>query len=54
MTDEQIMNHYEVLKRIFGSSLPNPEHQPAVFAYHVKLYRYFHQQEYDKINEAKP
>lgn len=43
MTDEQAMDIYEDMRRIYGDALPNPDHSPILFAYYVKLYRYYHQ-----------
>lgn len=52
MTDEQIMEHFENLKKIYGDKLPDPEHQPVLFAYYVKLYKYYHREEYDNVQAA--
>jgi hypothetical protein len=49
MTDKQIMEHYENLKRIFGDGLPDPDHQPILFAYYVKLYKTYHKEEYEHV-----
>ncbi len=41
MTDQEILYHYERMKKIYPD-LPDPEHEPIRFAYYVKLYRYYH------------
>jgi hypothetical protein len=38
MTDEQLEKIMEDLIRIYGDELPNPDHQPMVFSYLLKLY----------------
>ena len=44
MTDTQLEKHYEKLKEIYGDALPHPDHNPILFAYYVKLYKYYHRQ----------
>jgi hypothetical protein len=40
MTEEQILNVYQELVRIYGDTLPNFEHEPIQFAYLLKLHLY--------------
>lgn len=42
MTDEEVLRIYENMVHIYGDKLPNPEHEPMVFSYFVKLYKYYH------------
>ena len=41
MTDEEALSFYNELVEHFGDNLANFEHQPKIFAYQVKLYRYY-------------
>ena len=43
VTDQQALDIYEDMKKIYGDALPHPDHHPILFAYYVKLYRYYHQ-----------
>jgi hypothetical protein len=38
MTDEQLEKIMADLIEIYGDELPNPDHQPMVFSYLLKLY----------------
>jgi hypothetical protein len=49
MTDKQIMEHFENMKRIYGDALPDPEHNPVLFAYYVKMYKTYHKEEYEQV-----
>jgi hypothetical protein len=42
MTDQEIVEHYERMKEIYGEALPDMDHCPASFAFAVKMYKYFH------------
>ena len=42
MTDSEVLELYEEMKKIYGENLPDPEHEPRQFAYFVKLYKYYH------------
>lgn len=41
MTDEEVIKFYDELKAWYGDSLANFEHHPRIFAYQVKLYKYY-------------
>jgi hypothetical protein len=41
MTNEQLELIGRELERIYGDSLPNPEHCPREFSYILKLYMYY-------------
>ena len=41
MTDEEILKAYKEMVTEFGDKLPNPDHYPRIFAYYVKLYKYY-------------
>ena len=43
MSDDEALEMYEGMKRTFGNALPHPDHYPILFAYYVKLYKYYHQ-----------
>jgi len=43
VTDQQALDIYEDMKKIYGDALPHPDHHPTLFTYYVKLYRYYHQ-----------
>jgi len=45
MNDDEVLEHYERMKEIFGDDLPDPEHEPIRFAYYVKIYKYYHPKE---------
>ena len=49
MTDEKIMEHFEKMKEIYGEAVPNPDHNPVLFAYYVKMYKTYHKEEYDHV-----
>jgi hypothetical protein len=38
MTEEQLEKIMNGLIRIYGDTLPNPDHQPILFSYLLKLY----------------
>ena len=38
MTEEQLEKIMNGLIRIYGDALPNPDHQPILFSYLLKLY----------------
>ncbi len=38
MTNEEILNRYEILKEVFGDKLPNPANYPKQFIYFWALY----------------
>ena len=38
MSNEQLEKIIKDLIRIYGDELPNPDHQPMVFSYLLKLY----------------
>ena len=40
MTDEEVLNKYEEMQKMFDN-LPNPIHEPKRFAAYVKMYKYF-------------
>lgn len=42
MTDQEIVEHYERMKEIYGEALPDMDHCPASFAFVVKMYKYFY------------
>lgn len=42
MSDEEVVRIYNDMLVIYGDKLPNPEHEPMVFSYYVKLYKYYH------------
>lgn len=42
MSDEEVLRIYNHMVAIYGSRLPNPEQEPIVFSYFVKLYKYYH------------
>ena len=44
MTDQEALDMYEEMKKVYGNALPHPDHQPILFAYYVKLYKYYHHQ----------
>ena len=52
MTDDVVIGHYEKMKSIYGDALPDPEQEPVRFAYYVKLYKYYHREEYDHVQIA--
>lgn len=41
MTDKEIEDFYNELVEHYGDSLANFEHYPRIFAYQVRLYRYY-------------
>jgi len=41
MSDEEVLKFYEELMEFYGDKLANFEHYPRMFAYQVKLYRYY-------------
>lgn len=41
MTDTEIKQAYEEMLTMFGDKLPNPDHCPKLFAYYVKLFKYY-------------
>lgn len=41
MSDEEALDFYKKLQEYYGKSLANFEHYPKIFAYQVKLYRYY-------------
>ena len=41
MTDKEALAFYEELKKYYGDQLANFEHYPKIFAYQVKLYKYY-------------
>ena len=41
MTDEEALAFYEELVEHYGDKLANFEHYPKIFAYQVRLYRYY-------------
>jgi len=41
MTEEYILNFYKELEEHYGDKLANFEHYPRIFAYQVKLYKYY-------------
>jgi len=43
VTDQQALDIYEDMKKIYGDALPHPDNHPILFAYYVKLYKYYHQ-----------
>ena len=49
MTDEKVLKHYEELKRIYGDEVPNPDHNPILFQFYVKIYKYYHREEYERV-----
>ena len=42
MTNDEIMNVWNEMVKIYGDKLPNPEQQPIQFAYFLKLYNFYH------------
>jgi hypothetical protein len=42
MTDEQALEIYENMKRIYGENLPDPDHEPIRFKYYYTLYKKYH------------
>ena len=44
MTDQEALDMYEEIKKVYGDALPHPDHHPIMFAYYVKLYKYYHKQ----------
>lgn len=53
VVNSKLVKHFENLENIFGESLPNPEQEPHRFSYYVKLYRYFDNELYMKVeNES--
>lgn len=42
MTDEEIINYYNIMRVVYGDELPDPDHEPIRFAYFVKLFKYYH------------
>lgn len=42
MTDQEIMEHFEKMQEIYGDALPNPDHNPILFAFYVKMYKFYH------------
>ena len=44
MTDQEALKMYEEMKEVYGDALPHPDHNPILFAYYVKLYKYYHRQ----------
>jgi hypothetical protein len=42
MTDQEALDMYKDMERIYGNALPDPEHSPILFAYYVKLYKFYH------------
>lgn len=52
-TDEEIINVWNDLVRIYGDDLPDPEHCPNEFAYRLKLYYYERVlNEFNKTNQT--
>ena len=49
MTDDQIMKHYEMMLEIYGDEVPHPDHNPILFQFYVKMYKYYHREEYDNV-----
>jgi hypothetical protein len=43
MSDNEALEMYEEMKRIYGDALPHPDNHPILFAYYVKMYKYYHQ-----------
>jgi hypothetical protein len=41
MTDEEALSLYEKLEAYYGDKLADFEHHPNIFAYQVKLYKYY-------------
>ena len=41
MTDEEIMELFTEMQKMFGDDLPNPEQEPIQFAYYIKLYKFY-------------
>lgn len=41
MTQSQIEQIIEEMFDYFGGTLPDPEHHPRIFAYYVKLFKYY-------------
>ena len=39
MTDEEVMELFTEMQKMFGDDLPNPEQEPIQFAYYIKLYK---------------
>jgi len=42
MSNEETLEIYEDMKRIYGEKLPNPDHEPIRFRYYYTLYKHFH------------
>ena len=41
MTDKEALDFYNELVEHYGENLANFEHYPRIFAYQVKLYKYY-------------
>lgn len=41
MTNEEILQLYKELEDHYGDKLANFEHYPKIFAYQVKMYRFY-------------
>jgi len=41
MTEDEIKKFYEELQEHYGDKLANFEHYPKIFAYQIRLYRYY-------------
>lgn len=42
MTENEMKEIYDGMIKHFGDKVPDPEYQPKVFAYYLKLYRYYY------------
>ena len=42
MTDSEVLEHYEEMKKIFGDKMPDMDHCPATFAFMVKIYKHYY------------
>ena len=42
MTENEMQEIYYGMMKQYGDRLPDPDALPKVFAYYLKLYRYYH------------
>ena len=46
MTDDEAEQIYDMMSRVFGTSLPHPEREPIRFRFYCKLYKYLVDKQY--------
>lgn len=54
MTEKEIIEFYEEMKEHFGKDLADFEVHPKIFAYQVKLYRYYKERRHESSSVQRP